>query len=217
MLWSCNVQQDLLPRAHTRSTPSQLKDLRMLRVAVCHPDDVDGQQITQQLRRIGCHVQAFWPPLPVLPERTDVVFLAVRPDIIDLSYSWFGNSEENPTVIAVVNYENPTIVEMVLRIGACATLPSPVRSFGLLSALVVGRQLHTELRQQQKKLRKLEGKVMGVRRIEEAKNILARTRNISDTAAYDLIRDQAMSKRVTTEEIAQTIINAHEILSLGKV
>lgn len=203
-------------RTSVRPTPEQLKDLRSLRVVVCHPDDGDGQQLTQQLRRIGCHVQAFWPPLPVLPERTDVVFLAVRPDIIDLSYPWFGGSDENPTVIAVVNYENPTIVEMVLRIGARATLPSPVRSFGLLSALVVARHVHTELRQCRKHLRKLEGKVLGVRRIEEAKNILMRTRNIGDTAAYDLIRDQAMSKRVTTEEIAQTIIHANEILSLGR-
>ena len=203
-------------RSNVRPTPAQLKDLRMLRVAVCHPDDADGQQLTQQLRRIGCHVQAFWPPLPVLPERTDVVFLAVRPDIIDLSYAWFGGTDEDPTVIAVVNYENPTIVEMVLRIGAKASLPSPVRSFGLLSALVVARQVHSELRQHRRQLRKLEGKVQGVRKIEEAKNILMRTRTISETAAYDLIRDQAMSKRVSVEEIAQTIISANEILSLGK-
>lgn len=204
-------------RSNVQPTPAQLKDLRTLRVAVCHPDDADGQQLTQQLRRIGCHVQAFWPPLPVLPERTDVVFLAVRPDIIDLSYGWFGGDEEAPTVIAVVNYENPTIVEMVLRIGARATLPSPVRSFGLLSALVVARQAHSELRQLRRQLRKLEGKVLGVRRIEEAKNILMRSRGIAETAAYDLIRDQAMSKRVTTEEVAQMIIQANEILSLGKV
>lgn len=40
-----------------------------------------------------------------------------------------------------------------------------------------------------------------------------RTRQISDGAAYDLIRDQAMSKRVTTEEIATAIINANEVLT----
>lgn len=197
-----------------RPTPAQLKDVRMLRVAVCHPDDADGQQLTQQLRRIGCHVQAFWPPLPILPELTDVVFLAVRPDIIDLSFEWF-NGDDTPTVIAVVNYENPTIVEMVLRIGAKAALPSPVRSFGLFSALVVARHVHSELRLQKRQLRKLEGKFLGVRRIEEAKNILMRTKNISETRAYDLIREKAMSKRVSTEEIATTIINASEILSLG--
>ena len=46
-------------------------------------------------------------------------------------------------VIAIVTYENPTIVEAVLRIGAKAVLPSPVRSFGLLSSLVVARRSMT--------------------------------------------------------------------------
>ena len=196
-------------------TPTQLKNLRLLRVAVCHPDDADGQQLTQQLRRIGCHVQAFWPPLPVLPELTDVVFLAVRPDSIDMNFEWF-NTDEGPTIIAVVNYENPTIVEIVLRIGAKATLPSPVRSFGLLSMLVVARQVHGELKAQKRQLRKLSGKVLGVRRIEEAKNILIHTRGISEAKAYDLLRDQAMSKRVSIEEVAQTIVSANEVLSFGK-
>lgn len=194
---------------------NQLRNLRRLRVAVCHPDDADGQQLIQQLRRIGCHTQAFWPPPPQLPELTDVVFLAVRPDSIDMSFDWF-TLEEGPTLIAVVNYENPTIVEAVLRFGSKATLPSPVRSFGLLSVLVVARQLHGDLRAQKRQLRKLSGKVHGVRRIEEAKGILMRTRSISESKAYDLLRDQAMSKRVSVEEIAQTIVNANEILSLGK-
>lgn len=202
-------------RQKAGQTSSQLKNLRLLRVAVCHPDDADGQQLTQQLRRIGCHVQAFWPPLPQLPELTDVVFLAVRPDSNDMNFEWF-NADEGPTIIAVVNYENPTIVEIVLRIGAKATLPSPVRSFGLLSVLVVARQVHADLKTQRRQLRKLSGKVQGVRRIEEAKGILMRTRGVSETKAYDLLRDQAMSKRVSVEEIAQTIVNANEILSLGR-
>jgi AmiR/NasT family two-component response regulator len=43
-----------------------------------------------------------------------------------------------------------------------------------------------------------------------------RTRNVTEDQAYDLIREQAMNKRVTTEEIAGAIVNANEILSLGK-
>ncbi len=202
-------------RRTIRATPALLKDLRTLRVLVFHPDDADGKHLTQQLQRIGCQVQAFWPPLPTLPEGVDVIFLAVRPDSIDVGFEWL-KAEEVPTIIAVVTYENPTIVETVLHIGSQAVLPSPVRSFGLLSALVVARQVHGEIKSHVRKVRKLEGKLLGVRRIAEAKGILMRTRQISDGAAYDLIRDQAMSKRVTTEEIAAAIINANEILSLGK-
>lgn len=205
---------DTRPRA-SRPTPSPLRDLRSLKVAVVHPDDADGMQLTQQLQRIGCQVQAFWPPMPVLPAGLDVVFLAVRPDSIDFGYEW-ARGDECPTVIAVLTYENPTIVEAALHLGATAVLPSPVRSFGLLSTLVVARQADLANKAQAKRVRKLEAKMLGVRRIAEAKEILMRTRQVSESEAYDLIRDQAMTKRVTTEEIAAAIINANEILAMGK-
>lgn len=196
------------------TTPALLKDLRSLRVAVLHPDDADGRQLTQQLQRIGCQIQAFWPPPPALPDNIDVVFLAVRPDSIDKGWSWLAG-DDLPILIAVVTYENPTIVETVLHVRAKAVLASPVRSFGLLSALVVARQVNDELKSQARKLRKLEAKILGARQISDAKAILMRTRQITETAAYDLIREQAMSKRVTTEEIAAAINNANEIMSLG--
>ena len=40
-----------------------------------------------------------------------------------------------------------------------------------------------------------------------------RTRKVSDSEAYRVIREQAMSKRVATEEIARAIIHADGILS----
>lgn len=203
-------------RRAARTTPPLLKDLRTLRVAVFHPDDADGRQLIQQLQRIGCQVQAFWPPLPSLPVGIDVVFLAVRPESVDTELEWL-QGEDVPTVIAVVTYENPTIVEAVLRIRAQGILPSPIRSFGLLSTLVLARWVHQDMKGQTRRIRKLEFKILGIRQIAEAKSILMRTRNITGDAAYDLIRDQAMSKRVTTEEIAAAIVSANEIMSIGLI
>ena len=40
-----------------------------------------------------------------------------------------------------------------------------------------------------------------------------RTRQVSDSEAYRVIREQAMSNRVPTEEIARAIIHADGILS----
>nr|WP_235510000.1 ANTAR domain-containing protein [Variovorax sp. Root473] len=197
-----------------RVTPPQLKELRLLKIAVIHPDDADGRQLTQQLQRIGCQVQAFWPPVQHLPEGIDVAFMAVQPDLINLRFEW-TQSEDAPAVIAVVTYENPTIVEAVLEIRAKAVLPSPVRSFGLLSALVVAREAHKESRSLARRLRKTEAKLLGVRQLAEAKAILMKTHDVSEGQAHDLIREQAMSKRTTMEDIAAAIVNANEILSLG--
>ncbi len=197
-----------------RTTPPQLKELRALRIAVIHPDDGDGRQLTQQLQRIGCQVQACWPPVQALPEDVDIAFLAVRPDTINLHLEWTMR-EDAPTVIAVVTYENPTIVEAVLGLSAKAVLPSPVRSFGLLSALVVAREAHRENLSLRRRLRKVEAKLLGVRHIADAKTILMTAHNVSASEAYDLMRGQAMNKRKTIEEVAAAIVHASEVLSLG--
>ncbi|PTX03465.1 ANTAR domain-containing response regulator [Pararhodobacter aggregans] len=196
-------------------TPKLLRELRALRVAVFHPQDSDGEQLTQQLQRIGCQVQAFWPPLPEPPADTNVVFLAVRPDVIKLEFPW-SKAENAPTIIAVVNYENPVIVDALLRLGAKSVIASPVRSFGLLSALVVARHVSEQARTKDRQIARLEGKLFGIRKVSEAKSILMETRGISDKEAYQVIREQAMSKRVSTEEIANAIINANSILSFKR-
>ena len=200
---------------HTlRVTPPQLKELRELKIAVIHPDDADGMQLTQQLQRIGCQVQAFWPPVQVLPAGIDIAFMAVRPDIIGLRFEW-TQREDAPTVIAVVTYENPTIVDAVLALGAQAVLPSPVRSFGLLTALVLARETHKENLFLTRRLRKVEAKLLGARHLADAKAVMMKTHDISEAQAYDLIREQAMCKRTTVEEIAAMIVHASEVLSLG--
>jgi AmiR/NasT family two-component response regulator len=186
--------------------------LRSLRVCVFHPHDRDGEELTRQLERIGCQVQAFWPPLPEPPAGTDIVFIAVNPNMVQHDVAWCDR-EDGPSVIAVVTYENPTIIEVVVRIGAKAIVASPIRSFGLLSALVLARELTGALKKQRKRITQLEAKLSGVRVVSEAQEILCRQRGITKEEAYRVIREQAMSKRVSAEEIASAIINSNEILS----
>jgi AmiR/NasT family two-component response regulator len=192
-------------------TSRLLRNLRSLRVVVFHPSDQDGEEIIRQLQRIGCQVKAFWPPLEKLPDDVDLVFLAVRPEAIGQDFAWL-KGEETPPLIAVVNYENPTVVEAVIKVDAHGVLASPVKSFGLLTSMVIARQLAAKEREQAKQIERLEQRLAGIRRLTKAKAILMQTRGIPEDQAYEIIREQAMSKRVTTEEIATAIINANEIL-----
>ena len=61
---------------------------------------------------------------------------------------------------------------------------------------------------------RLEQRPAGQRKIAKAKAILMRSRNLSGEGAYRLIRDRAMTKPVTTEEIADVVIRANEIFGL---
>jgi hypothetical protein len=73
----------------------------------------------------------------------------------------------------------------------------------------VNDELHTK----DKQITRLESKLFGIRKVAEAKSILMETRGITDREAYRVIREQAMTRRVSTEEIANATINANSILS----
>lgn len=194
------------------STPSLLRNLRNLRILVFHPRDADGELLTQQLQRIGCQVITMWPPLPDLPDTVDVVFCAVRPDHAMNLCQWMGPESTIP-LIALINYENPTIIDAAMRMGALAVLTSPLRSSGILSALAMAKHVHNELHELQRRVVRLQQKLLGANQISQAKAILVRTRSVSDEEAYRIIREQAMTKRVATEDIARSIINADGLLS----
>ena len=203
------------PSRHRQGgTPRMLRELRSLRVLLIHPDDADGQELSAQLQRIGCQLRASWPPREQLPDEVDIVFFAMRPEVMSMDLPWLKR-DDLPPIIAVVNYENPTIIEAVLRLKATAVVASPVKSFGLLTSVVLARHLADERTGQQKYIGKLEQRLNGLRKIAKAKQILMSTRGLSEEDAYKVIRDQAMVKRVTTEEIADAVINANEILGMA--
>ena len=197
-----------------RSTPDLLRNLRNLRVLVFHPKDADGEMLTQQLQRIGCQVMTMWPPLPDLPDTVDVVYCAVRPDHAAVHCAWMGEESEVP-LIAIINYENPTIIDAAMRMGALAMLTSPLRSTGMLSSLAMSQHTHGEMRELRHRIARLQQKLLSANQISQAKAILVRTRALNDAEAYRIIREQAMSMRVATEEIARAIINADGILSFS--
>lgn len=207
-----SVLDDRVAGRVQRTTPTLLRNLRNLRTIVFHPRDADGELLTQQLQRIGCQVITMWPPLPDLPETVDVVFCAVRPDHAANQCPWMGPDPAVP-MIALVNYESPTVIDAAMRMGALAVLTTPVRSSGILSSLAIAKHLHEERRELRRRVERLQQKLQGANQISQAKAILVRTRNVSDDQAYRIIREQAMSKRVATEDIARAIINADGVLS----
>jgi AmiR/NasT family two-component response regulator len=195
----------------TSGTSRLLRELRSLRVLVFHPDDQDGQELIGQLGRIGCQVKAFWPPLDKLTEEADLIFLAMRPEILSMDLPWL-RKEGLPPMIPVVSYENPVIVEAVLQLNAFGVIASPVKASGLLTAIAVAVNQAEKARTREKYVSRLEQRLTAQRKIAKAKAILMLTRNMSEEEAYNLIRNRAMTKRMTTEEIADAVIKANEIL-----
>jgi AmiR/NasT family two-component response regulator len=191
-----------------------LRDLRGLRVEVIHPPDSEGVSIVEQLRRIGCTVSTAWPVPDAAGPSADVVLLAIDHDSREpLRRLFKGADRTAPTLIAIVGYENPSILQLVLEAGAHAVVERPVRPFGLLTQLVVARSLWMQQQDQARKTQKLERKLAGIQKIQRAKSILMAAGGLSEEAAYQSIRKQAMSKRISMDDMAEAIINANELLN----
>ena len=101
----------------------------------------------------------------------------------------------------------------MLRFNVTGVIASPVQSSGLLSSIVLARHLHVGEQERTKYVAKLEQRLQSQRKLDRAKAILMQTRRLTEEQAYKLMREQAMTKRVTTEDIADAVIRASEILN----
>ena len=193
---------------------SVLRDLRELRVQVIHPPDEQGKSLVDHLKRIGCIVEAAWP-IPNAPsEQADILMLAVdfhaRDEIRRLLRSHGDNAA---ALIAIVDYENPSTLQLVLESRALAVTEKPIRPFGLLTNIILARALWLERRRTRQQVEKLEAKLSGQHKIQRAKGILMQTQKMNEDEAHTTIRKQAMAKRTSMEEIALAIINANDLLT----
>jgi AmiR/NasT family two-component response regulator len=192
-----------------------LRDLRGLRVQVIHAPDSEGASLVEHLRRIGCAVEVQWPIPEVFADTADVVLLSIDHEYRDDIQRLFRSNRHHecqPTLIAIVGYENPSTLQVVLESGALAVVERPIRPFGLLTNLTIARSLWTERRDSERRVRKLERKLSGIQKVQKAKSILMEMQGLSEEDAYQTIRRQAMGKRVSMEDMAAAIINANELL-----
>jgi AmiR/NasT family two-component response regulator len=188
-----------------------LRDLRGLRIEVFHPPDEDGVGLVQHLRRIGCITTTTWPLPKRLGLESDLVVLAIEHDYrAQLRELFKQPGEELPTVVGIVGYENPSILQLILEIGAQAVVERPIRPFGLLTQLAIARSLWLKQQEGEQRARKLERKLAGVRSILRARLILMASQDLSEEEAYQSLRRQAMSHRIGLEEMAAEIIAADD-------
>lgn len=189
-----------------------LRDIRSVRVLVLHPKDRECDELVAQIRRIGCRVEAVWPPQNDIPSDTDIVFVLFRQDAITTALAKeFAERNATMTLIGIVEFESPAVIETVVRAGTSAVITKPIRAFGLLTSIIVAHTLNDRIRLASDRISKLKFRLLALKQIEQAKAILIARKGISEQEAYDAIRMRAMSKRMTMEAVCAAIIEANEV------
>ena len=186
-----------------------IDDLRGARVLVVHPRDAEGDALIDQLKRIGCNVRGMWPPPAEIPRDVDTVFHFV--EAAETPAFTASATDDGPTFLAIIDYENPTVLKRLLDSNAHGVVNKPIRPYGILSSLVLARSVHGYTRRLEGKVQKLEETLKARRDVDRAVKILVALKQIDEAEAYELIRYQATQKRLSMAQIAATIIGAQEV------
>lgn len=191
-------------------TRKLINDMRGMRVLVVHPDDAEGQPLIDQLKRFGCQVQTVWPPTPEPARDVDTIFQLV--DASDDARPPPPVQVGGPTFVAIVDYENPSVLKRLLDHNAHGVITKPIRPFGILSALVLARSLNGYTHRLEAKVQKLEETLKGRRDVEKAVKYLVTVRKVNEAEAYEMLRRQATQKRISMSRVAATILGARDVL-----
>lgn len=191
-----------------------INDLRSLNVLVLHRLDADCDDLVQQISRIGCNVETVWPLPETLPANVDVVFIEIKESVSASMQKLFQDGTmTRPTLIGIIGYENPSVLLGLLDLNVQTVLSKPLRAFGVMSSILMARRIWRQRREDLANLEKMRMKMENIQIITDAKLILMRHHGISESEAYKVIRTHAMSRRTSTKEIANAIINADGLLN----
>lgn len=188
--------------------------LRALSILLVHPRDGTADDLLQQINRIGCSCQSVWPIPDAFSAKTDLVIAELSehpPGRLKALLASAGR--DGVALIGIVSYENPSVLDGIFEVGVHGVLTKPVRATGVMSSILMARKVWLDQVKAKREYEKLKTRMDHLQTINDAKFILMRHHNVSDKEAYDIMRKHAMSKRTTTVEIAQAIIQATGILS----
>ncbi|WP_046866697.1 ANTAR domain-containing response regulator [Microvirga massiliensis] len=177
-----------------------IRKLRSLRIMVYHPRDISCDELVRHIQRIGCRVGADWPVPDEWPSDVEAVFC-----YFDETGCWKPRSSKVP-VIAVIEYESPTVVRTLLGADVQGIITKPIRPFGILSTLVLARSHFEFEARQQAKIAKLEETLRSRRLVERAASALAEASGRDVQECYHIIRREAMERRVSMASLAEDIL-----------
>lgn len=189
---------------------SLLRRLRRMNVLVIHPDDGEREMFLAHLRRIGCQVQSVWPAPATLPERVDVVLFVVNRIHDKGALSWMS-AADNIARVGIISFETPEILQELERLHVHGVLSKPIRLFGVLAALTTAINLSRHEMRLKKRIASLDETLKARRIIEQAVQILAETRSLSEAEAYKRLRERSMEAKESIASIAATVVAANAI------
>jgi AmiR/NasT family two-component response regulator len=186
----------------TRHSPFSVRGRRALMVM---RDERDISIMRRQLDRLGMSIAQYDPADPILPgEPVDVII--VDADIIPIKSDVAALRKADTPIIALVGTETPSRLKWLLDLKPASFLIKPLRSAGLYTALVVAFDSAQRKHEELSRTERLEERIRSRRIVSAAVQQVMRSRDISESDAFTLIRKTAMRQRVTIEQLSADVV-----------
>ncbi|NPD16513.1 hypothetical protein HOY34_15075 [Xinfangfangia sp. D13-10-4-6] len=185
----------------------KISDLKGTRVLVLLPPGREAEGLMTHLIRIGCLPRLEWPIPAKLPDDVDVAIVTVDSDArADVRVLIAGLSDLSPPIIVLVGYEDPSTLQLVLELRAAAVIERPVKPFGLLTNLMISRDIWKRRRKSVERIAAAERRQTSLSLVDIAKTLLCRVRNMEMSQTHRHLQKAAMDGRIPIETAAERVI-----------
>lgn len=185
--------------------PLRIHNLGGAQAIILHRPHPTVQALTRQLTAIGLTVTQIWPQLDARALGADFVFFDADMGH-DEQFPWAPGAAPMP-MIALIGSEAPGRIEWSLHMGAHAQMLKPVGDNGAYATLLVARAAFDAQASLGDEIAGLRRRLGERQTVVRAVTLLS-ARGLSDAAAYDRLRQMAMSWRITVEEAAARVVAA---------
>lgn len=178
-------------------------------VTVLHREDSNTERLIRQLRLLGLRPCIQWKPIEAtaLP---DIVIVDADQGFDDL-LPWRGNNPTIP-VAALLGSEAPGRIAWALEQGASAIIAKPLAASSVYPALVMALSIHQERKAAAEKMQYLEERVRLRPLVHAAVQKITEQHKVDEERAYGILRQSAMRRRMTMEQLAAFILAGAEPL-----
>jgi len=187
--------------------PSEIAGLD---IVVAIRRDEGGELLIRDLQRTRAKVRHVWPLPERLPEDADVIFCDLAPGLAN-RIPWVPGEPKAAFVVIVPTLPPPDL-EMLRNCAPDAVLHRPLTTHAVLSSLILARAHFTYNQRLRSRIEKLDETLRSIRGVERAKAILMAKRNMREDEAYQFMRRQAMTRRVSISAVAAVVVDTEEVL-----
>lgn len=192
---------------HAAALPFEFSSLDI--VVACERDD-SGDPLIRDLQHTRARVRHVWPVPAHLPDDTDVIFCDFAPDLAG-RIPWVPGDSKAALVVMFARGASPDL-GLLFHCAPDAVLHRPFTAQAVVTSLVLARAHFTYEQRLRSRIGKLDETLRTIRCVERAKAILIARRNMREDEAYQFMRRQAMSRRVSISAIANAIVDTEEML-----